>query len=1060
MRRFYRLTCDSLLRRVALRGLTNASSKTPPPPGMISATSTQAFPSATLAEAGESGKTVLISDVSADLQFLQKRWEREFRVCIYSGPTAVIEVGTADTQTWTPLVTVDAARLPWDLVRTVENTLAPSPNSATAAAVANDNVGGQGLTVVDLRDRAEDTAVAQQIVAERYPRLRLHVDHSKGTDLQGTVTHTVSVALQHRDADENLSEEERKAKESFFGESIGSSFSCTARRALREAFDATGLPPPPRQLERDRVSSEMETFLDVVRNATSEEVGVIPLLLEDDQVRVAVQSGNGRQISALHGRREDALSILLACVERAAENVNSIATEEARKRIADHPVVLALPLKGLRPKEILRRLLLHKYGLTEKRVRIVTSQLSGGTFTTTVDAELQWSEQLCAGPSVAVTLARSAGMSKKAAEELACITAVQRCFPRIFEEQLSYHTEVREVMNSKRATNRDSICPHVSKGLLVQLRWAAQCQGKQVLLDALQLLPNSENEALGIRTTRALWATQLFLVDEKGAREFICMALDPKKSRSEQKAVAATLWKCYKEQCADGIDYAMDNGLIDKNGDVASCEGISSSEPLPKSTYDLAAEFDPFIPNLQLLPSQPIYVPYRQSLLSLFRRGAQLYVELLNERCVNDGDCISNDINNSTTRQLVENTERITADGSFRTQLVIKTRTGDGGSDEEALLGEAAHSSTAIASIFGALKSLFEEGGVIANASKGDRQVQEIYRDTWERVTALPPFPMELSAPTPLETTAQCVMMKYGLLSELHISGGGKIVNVQLLGRSPASVGTDMLHTRPQFFLGHGRGSSILKAVVSCCRRIFNTHFQPEMDAVGRDVAISSALKSGQVQVLLRGTSILAQRAADVLRELTENKAVSAAASMCVKMDIRLLSSEVVYEGQLHVVDGTKVVELERTPPLPDLMISLRHLTESVAREVGGPPLDVDAMRRQYTGTLQYNSLEQLLRVLYGLPLVEETVLKDQHWHCHLSVHLFDEFYCSIGLSASTKKKDAVETAAARAMEHCFGSITKGVDPRVPQITTGTICTEKYIGFVYRKSNDASTPRQ
>ncbi|KAH9586557.1 hypothetical protein LSM04_009345 [Trypanosoma melophagium] len=1074
MRRFYRLGCRQTWGPLSVNTMIHFSN-TFDQSGTFTVNDRNCFLSNTSIGTHEMKINPFFSNVVSDLQLLQKKWMREFRICVTSNSTLIIEALNAnETHSWTPVATLDAARWPWDIVKTVDVVLGPNTNTTnttnTKTNTSTMNITeGCGVTVIDLHDRAEDVAVAQRVLTERYPKLRLHIDHSKGTDLQGTLTHSVSVSLQSRSHGTDLSPEETAVKESFVGESIGLGFSQTVRRALREAFQSSGIPLPSRHTDRDKGKSEMDIYLDIIRNALNEDITVISRILNDEQIRISVQSCGGRQINVLDGRRDDALSIVLACVEKAAENVNSIATEEARKRIADHPVVLALPQKGIRPKEILRRLLMHTYGLIEERVHIITSQGNDVTFTTTIDTELSWGYQTPSkGTPVVITIARAAGVNKKSAEELACVTAIQRCFPRIFEEQLSYHMYVKEILQSTKATSKESICPHISKGLLAQLRWAARCEKKKIVFDTVQLFPNSENEELGIRTTRALWATQLFFTDDKGNRQLICLALDPKKSISEQKAVAATLWKCFKDVCNEGVQYAIERGLINKDGDVTPCEGISTStETITKNDYEIAAESDPFIPNLQLLPSQPISVPYRQSLLSVFRRGVQLYVELMNERsCYNtNGNHIcEKSIDNW---KLVEHTEKVEANGHFKAQLFIRNTTNNSNNIDndvvvvgdkmsgERLFGEVFYSTTAIGAIFNAFKSLFDEGGLIARSAKEDIQIKEIFSDTIRRVASFPSLPRELPSPTPLETVAQCVMIKYGLATELHITGGGKVVNVQLFGRSPSSLSCDSSQGQNRFFLGHGRGSSLLKSVVSCCRHTFNTHIRHDDDLPGT-TAVES-LKSGSVQVMLRAGSLLAAQVEAVRNELLENKAVSASASIFVGVDIQPSGSNILYEAKLYVADEMRVVELDRSSPTSDLIASLWNLTCSVVREMGGSTLDVDSVQRKYCGPTHYIALQQLLEDIYGLTLVEETLIKDQNWHSHLSIRISEDLYYTVGYSVSTKKKEAVEMSAMKALDRCFGTVSKSMSPQigVSVLTTKTTATsveeQKYCGFIYRR---------
>ncbi|PWU96385.1 hypothetical protein C4B63_19g136 [Trypanosoma cruzi] len=1051
MRRIYRVTWIRAFRHVPLRKFMNTSGDPNVSDVKFSFTerksSTSSSPSSMATpEIEESAVVPFLSSLSSDLDTLQKQWMRCFRVCITSTPRVVIEAKSMDSDVWTQVVTMKTTQLPHGLIKTVEDVLSLPTETEN-----------RRVTFIDLRDRPEDIAVAQQILAKRFPGLRLQIDHSKGTDLQGTVTHTVSVSLRdHGFVDGSPSKEEKSVKETFFGEAIGASFASTARRALREAFEAAGIPPPPRHFERDQGESEMEIYLETIRNATNETIEIMTSLVGDDHVQVIVQSSNGRRLGLLKGRRDDALSIVLACVERAAECTNRIATEEARKRIADHPVVLALPPKGLRPKEILHRLLFHTFGLTNERIRVLTSQGDGGTFFTTVDAELRWSVTVNTECPVFSTLSRAVGVSKKAAEELACVKAIQRCFPRVFEDQLSFHADVREIINSTKATDKDSICPHISKGLLAQLRWAAHCHKKEVLIEAVQLLPNSENESLGIRTTRALWATQLFLVDQQGTRDFICLTLDPKKSASEQKAIAAAIWKIFREECSEGVRYAIDRGLIDKEGNATSCEGISTSEPLPKNDYELAAESDPFIQKLQIVPSQSISVPHRQSLLSVFRRGVQLYIDLLNERSGGGG------VYGTSIGQLIEFTDRNLMDGSFKAQVLVQF-SGDGVNITKETLGEAFHPSSAIIALFSAFKGLFEEEGIIAKAAREDKQVESIYRDTCQRAEEIPSLPLEISTSNPLETVAQCIMLKYGLGIELRISGGGNVVQVQFFGQSPAHLGSDHLVTSSQFFLGHGRGNSLLKAVVSCCKNVFYAHVCSKSEALGG--ARLSALNSGTVQVLFQGKSILASRVEDVMKEILENKAVSSAASIHVKVSIHSVAEGTMYQAHLCVVDGARVVELERTSLVADLLLSLRQLTENIIREMGGPTVDIDAIKRQCTGPLRYGTLQQLLEVFYGFPLLVETSLKDHQWHCRLSVHLFEDFYYALAYSVNLKKKEAVENAAKKALEHCFGAASRvagSQETSTAKKSTPTVekigCAEEDFGFVYKKPDNRCTP--
>ncbi|CBH16896.1 hypothetical protein, conserved [Trypanosoma brucei gambiense DAL972] len=996
------------------------------------------------------GLKLSLAAVMSDIKSLRKKWTRDFRLCISSEPAVVIESSAVGETAWAPLVVLDATSMSDGLVKAVDASLVSHTEKQSSA------------TVLDLRERGEDISTAKRMLEEQFPSLRLNIDHSKGTDLQGVATHTVTVSLNSRDSVDKLSSEEKAVKNAFFGESIGVSYSSTARRAIFEGFKAAGLPQPPRYAERNHSISELSVYMDIIRNATCEEVNIVPTNIGDGQVRVSVQTLSGRQISALTGKHENALPIALSCVEKAADIVSAVATEGARKRIADHPVILALPPKGIRPKEILRRLLHHSFGIEEDRVLFVTLRSTGGTFVTNVDVELGWCKPSPAGaatdeletkatpPAVVVTVAKAAGVNKKAAEALASMSAIRECFPRVFEEQLAFHPEVREIMSTTKATVNDSICPHVSKGIVEQLRWAARRQKKEIVLEGVQLLPNSENESLGIRTTRPLWATQLFMVDEEGCREFICLALDQKKSASEQKAIAIALFKHFKEECQDGVQYAMDHGLIDKNGDVSGCEGIySSATPLPKSAFEMAAESDPFIQKLQLLPSQPILVPPRQSMLSVFRRGIQLYVDMLGEKCGSD--------RGSGSLSLVENVEQVADNGHFKVQLYTKW-IGDDTSKlretphEMSPLGEAAYSATAVSALFTAMKSLFEEGGLIVCASSDDAQINEICLETWRRVAALPSLPPQLPTPTPLETIAECVMTKYGLSTELRISGVGKAINVQLYGRCPTSLSNSNIKEAPQFFLGHGRGSSLLKAAVSCCQRVFVEHMQSDSHPLG--VMGAEPQISGSVGVRAHGSgSLLASRIEDVKKELVDNKTVAADASVLVKVDVCFSQSERKYEASLYVVDGARTVELERISPDADLMMSLLRLTESINKEMGLPSIDKNTIMKKCDDSRQLIALKNLVGFAYGFPVIVETSMKDSLWYCHISVLLSDNIHYGIGYAVSKRKKDAVEEAAAGAIHRCFGTVTNPLKKGESHAEVSS--SNPYCGFVYEgKGNE------
>ncbi|KAG8348136.1 hypothetical protein TRVL_01022 [Trypanosoma vivax] len=997
-----------------------------------------------------------ISALKSDLDLLQKRWMRSFRVCISSDANVVVETSTDGKGLWLPLTTLEVDAVPQGLVSAVNASLDSAPSMEL------------GQTVVDLRDRGEDLAAARKALAAQFPRLRLSVDHSKGTDLQGNVTHSVSLSLQAHDPTNDLTAEEERVKETFFGEAIGVSYMGTVRRAICEAFDAARLDQPQRQPECDPGCSEMGVYMGIASEAAGEKLLVVTTPEGEDNVQVVVKTHGGRQMGMLHGCRKNALSVALACVEKVAEEVNASATEAARKRIMNHPVVLALPSKGIRPKEILRRLLHHTYGLTEERILLATSQGVGCTFVTAVKVELCWKngavDQETSGSSSAaplvVTLAKAAGVNKRATESLACMEAIKDCFPRIFEDQLSFHTEVREIMQSSKATVSASICPHISKGILEQLRWAARSQmDKEVLIETAQLLPNSENEALGIRTTRPMWAAQLFLVDKNDNREFVVLALDNKKSASEQKAIAAALYKCFREHCKDGVQYAMKHGLIDGKGDVTPCEGVSPcGGPLPHNEAERAAECDPFIPHLQLVSSQRIPVPQRHSIIGVYRRGIQLYVNTLNET----------DTTGSSAWRLVEHIERTpTVHGSFKAQLFLKRAegaTGDGatiGAGEEECgvsptmtpLGEPYYSTTAVSALHGAMKCAFEKDSAIVKAQVDNAQVRDICTDTQERLSRLEQLPPQLPASTPLEAIAQCIMTKYGLTTELRICGEGKLVNVQIFGRGPSPVESGEGDNTPQFFIAHGRGSSILKAVVSCCQRAFATHFEDTKEDMESLTERAVKTKSIQVPITRKG-SFLASRIDCVKKEVTENSDDPDAVLVYVTVDVDSSQSEKKYEAVLSVADGSRVVELERTSSFTDLIAALLQLVENVNRELGRPSSDLEAVLHRCSGPRQCGALQDLVVSLFGFPVEVNTVLRDRQWYCHISVQISEELSYGIGYAVDGRKKEAVENASAAAMHRCFHAACENLRTCLPSsVTPGA---EQYCGFVYHKPGVSS----
>lgn len=495
-------------------------------------------------------------------------------------------------------------------------------------------------TVVDLSvSRSGDALAAKRFVEQRYPRLRLVLQHTSGTDLQHSRTHTFTARLCQRVQGGSIGDEESHALRDFFGEAIGSGYHSTLCRALQEAFRGVNQQFPPAQEAAGGVwsgQSEYPSVLGVYQAMLATNRVTMSTRLTATEVSIHAAAEDGSTLYVLSGEAKNALGLMLSAAEAVAEKVDGKAATEARNKIANAPLVLVLPSTGVRIKWTLRRLLNYTYGIHKEAVDFHVTSPSPSVFTcdvrvplpgarvadaaavaaarhnavTTDDTGLgpqEWPDGTPTAPSKTeslCTLGTASSTNKKTAMRLAALQVMREHFPRIFADQIDYHPEIQSLLDA--APHAGSVCPHISRGLRVILEWAVAQENHRVEelsrgrhtsvaghstqkahLSFLtqRLAPGQYHEETGQRASTQAWETILTIGGsalEAGSHTAYVLplrvvAIDGKKARSEQKAFAAAIALRYRHMCAEVVSHGVQQGLVQTDGHPVLSAGMLSS---------------------------------------------------------------------------------------------------------------------------------------------------------------------------------------------------------------------------------------------------------------------------------------------------------------------------------------------------------------------------------------------------------------------------------------------------------------------------------------------------
>lgn len=902
-------------------------------------------------------------------------------------------------------------------------------------------------TVVDVsRGSNEEARNIVHYVERTYPDLKLLVHHTSGKDLQGTKLHTIHVELVPRGGRTSatpLPDEAQRLMDSFKGESVGEGYHGCLRRALRDAFAAAQIPYPPLSSGAADASTVLSLFAQTwAQDGFQLHVSTCHLL--SDSVELVVRHPSHGQVlgSATLPLTAAGLRDLFPFCERVAASYKPGCYTNAKQRIQRSPLHLVLPRSQLRVKHLLRKLLHYFYGCTDDDITFGSHATSEGVYTAKIGVRL---------PSATVTyddaahtplfaVAKTTGTACKKAMELAAVQAMQALFPDVFEKQIAYHPEVREIQQSDKASATVSMPPPLSRGLEVQLRWALQGINADFVVESVLLKQNTPYPLWGVTTgTTAAWLSQLFLLkpppsssttattatvaDGDGAaaggvvRELCAYAFDSRKSRSEQKVMAAALARHFPELCKASIAHAKERNLIDDSGAATAFEGVQSLQESDAERFAAALSADPCLTSLT-----PTCSSVLQPLPDCGVRNSAL-------------EFFWTSVAGHGTEQLTVRVQRRQNGASGDAYCASCSTAAPGGvSEPDRLLGEA----TATTEI-GALLTLLEAtwtalcqhlpdvgAGTAVHAAKKEEAKAEDGSDAHgigsRKSTAefLAGVPTSLPTSTPLQTCVDAVCRLYGLRCSVRITQEGAQYGGELWGSFPVDsavlrryerVASSPFFIERMFLLGRGHAELPFMAVVRAAQHVFESHVRVHQHAF-HDAVVTEGL----LHLHPGDDGCLAQLRDAVLSEIkaTSDKALTDSALV-----LRFHHGEL-FEFTFSVSSGARSVKLEEAVSRR-FLDGAREFCTRVSGETGVEFLPRSALSAIAAHTPE-QALRQLCRLAYGLELRVELQQVHTVWHCRLSIPLTGELACCVAESSACRKKTALDRGAMHVLKRHFAS--------------------------------------
>ncbi|KAG5476881.1 hypothetical protein LSCM1_05213 [Leishmania martiniquensis] len=882
-------------------------------------------------------------------------------------------------------------------------------------------------TIVDLsRVASDEIHGAVKFLEQRYPKLRLLVRHTSGQDLQGTHLHTASVELVPRGMGvlvDSLSDEEQQLVTVLKGEAVSEGYLGCIRRALRDAFSAAGLAYPSSCAASTTAASVLSLYI-VCWASEGFALSFRPSLSLNHLECSLRHRVTGKSLTSCEvALTSDGLRRFLQfCADSTAEYYAE-RHASIQQRLRSSPLHLVLPQKGLRVKHLLRRLLVYYYGISEEDVSFRAETLSGSVHRAQVQARLR----LTGTADVAddafplFVLGRATGTSKRSTVERATVEALQAVFPDVFEREIAYHSDVRAIQESTKATLADDTAPHPTQGLENQLRWALQRQNATFLLETRMLRANAAFPELGISTeSKPVWLSELFVVqgtpnanaadslaaDAAASREFSCFALDCRKARSEQKALAAALAQRFPDLCYLSVKQAQERKLIDASGAPAPCAEVKALQDTNSSVFATALSSDPLIK--LLVPrkhAEPQLLPLSESTGSALERywaATRVQTSFLGSI-------------------------RVMREASCAVYVARCTRTGGAHDALERVIAEAT-GSTEIGALFALLRGMQHLPEVVCQDTSAETTGDDRFAED---------LPSALPDASPLQTCAHAIARLYGLQCSVRVRQSGANHVAELWSRIPAESALSQEHSRFSanpftdgrvFYLGRGYGITPLVAVVRAAQQVFEAHIRAQQRAFAEEV-----VTRGQLRLQPDAQGSLGRLRDAVVDEIksTSNRTVS---------DHWLLFNfehQQVSDLSFRISSQKHSIVLEHVIG-KNLLSCARELANRISRET-----DVAFLSPAHLSAVVAQTAEQLLGKLclhaYGLTLQTDTCQRGRMWHCRLSVPISEEMGYCIAQASGLRKKETVEAAALAALREYFVDELPHIHSlaAIPSITAG-----------------------
>lgn len=967
-----------------------------------------------------------VAEVINALTQLKDHTGRPFKLSFSSSREVNLEVQAPSSSEWQSLFKTDAPDDVGQLLKKAESQVNSTMPSSFLVSQPSPNL--MTNIIFDPRSVERDPRMeAEEKIKINFPRLTIHTTHTAATDLQGNKTHTVSVELKPVDSTISLSSEEEKAVKAFHGESAGLGYRGTLRRALSIAFNELGKVISSIKGLDDTISSSCGTS--VIQLYASISTEGLSLRWDKDQSTMAIFNTAGQVLSQVH--HKSPIIALLTAMESAIQKVNPKSASEIQRQIQESGLYVLLPDRGVNLKDVLGKILHFFLGVLPSGL-IIEQSAANGLFSVVVKVIIPLQMVGLGHEDLNITLSTATGRSKKDAVDLSLVKAIEYHFPRLFEDQISFHSEIQKICSSEKASESGQIGPHISRGLLCQLEWACKNEGTVFTIDSERLIaakaPNGNSKDATVGTS---WRTTLSMYQEDSSHSigeviqhskpiWFVVTEDSKKSRSVQKAIAAAIAQRFPNVCREAVAYAIGQRLIDSTGKVVIAE-----KPLETSIPFLEignADFinDPLIRELNVIPYQWIKgnEPFEEiPLLEQLRAWAQCFAQ------------------QKYHSPLARMEERLHCDGVQTTvALSASLQCTEGFEMERLEYGSATHAQP-LRAIFLAYIKLLKSFG-------DEEEVKKILSLQTKLIDEVPDiFPSSL----PLSTITQLVMNFYGCAIKMNICSTKNSTVVQFFAseRNRAEEEgvseTSEAITEKDIYLGQGEGINASHATVSCCEDVFVNHFK-----VLKCAFPELPLKKVFTSLVVESHSLMFSLLQSVIDEIK----LTAPSNMTIQEEFLLTFEKhprSPISVMLAIAVGDKKIELERSDGV-DFVDVMQKFCESVCKETNFPFTFPKGMAEPNLSHFQ--RISTLFSKLFGLAVVYSTARVDDQWFTRLSLALGNEYMWCLCHNSASKKNDATEAGALFVLRRYFPKVFTDLSPTSSLLA---ICDTKttFGGYFY-----------